>query len=460
MVNQVVLAVGLGLVAGLVVVVLYLLLQYFRQRSSANNYKYTQLTSDPRLRSRTIINQDIPPFYIPQPVSIPQQQPANGEIQRTGSISKEEYRHGHAHLSATVHSVNVRRKAEDSGGIQLDAINTGTISPPSLTPKLPRTPRTPRKISHSQKQSSKENLSIPQHRKVAVHKKNTEINLGKLEFSLYYDQSFRLLQIYATRGIKITILESVHPPDILITASIILNSKQIWEQKTRVVKKTNNPQFNEKLEAYGITPGKLSESMLRFQLFDTQTNTIVGEVEYVLKDLLPNKLTTKTLPLIPVETDETECTDEEKIEDLSSELGELSISLCHNPTDQKLMVKVNCARGLQQISKDGRLNPFVKLELTFCGRKLSTRTTKTAHNTRTPNFSEMYVFDVNSDKLPQITLFFKVKHRGMMRDVPLGTVHLGYCVNVESEYKHWEQAMEKPHLEIAQWHTLQEYFVE
>lgn len=92
-----------------------------------------------------------------------------------------------------------------------------------------------------------------------------------------------------------------------MSASIVLNGKQIWEQKTRVVKKTNDPQFNEKLEAYGITQGKLSEGMLRFQLLNTQTNTIIGEVEYILKDLPPNKLTTKTLPLIPVEIDETEC---------------------------------------------------------------------------------------------------------------------------------------------------------
>lgn len=105
-------------------------------------------------------------------------------------------------------------------------------------------------------------------------------------------------------------------------------------------------------------------------------------------------------------------------------------------------------------------DPFVKLEVTFCGRKLSSRITKTAHNTLTPNFSEAFVFDMHSDKLPQITLIFKVKHRGRMRDASLGTVHLGYCVNVESEYKHWEQVMEKPHLEIEQWHPIQEYFVE
>lgn len=42
--------------------------------------------------------------------------------------------------------------------------------------------------------------------------------------------------------------------------------------------------------------------------------------------------------------------------DSSAELGELSVSLCNNPTDQKLTVKINCARALQQISKDGKLS--------------------------------------------------------------------------------------------------------
>lgn len=44
--------------------------------------------------------------------------------------------------------------------------------------------------------------------------------------------------------------------------------------------------------------------------------------------------------------------------DLSAGLGELSISLCHNPTDQKLVVKVNGARGLQPIAH-GRLSEYL-----------------------------------------------------------------------------------------------------
>lgn len=302
---KVVLAVGLGLVAGFVVVIIYFMVQFFRHRSVTNEYKYKKLTSDPAFKSRTVINQDIPPFYIPQSVPVQLQQPIR---ERSGSISKEEYRNGHSLLSPTVHSVNVKRKEEDRSdrgtGIQLNAINTGSISPqPS-----PRSPKPPRKVSPTKKQSpQKEILLLPQHRKVAVYKKFPDSNLGKLEFSIYYDQSFRLLQIYVTRGIKIVSSEDNIPPDILVIASLSFNKNQIWEQKTRLVKNSNDPQFNEKLEAHGITAGKLLESTLHFQLFNDRANTIIGEVEYSLKELPANKLTSQTLPLIPVEIDETYC---------------------------------------------------------------------------------------------------------------------------------------------------------
>ena len=51
--------------------------------------------------------------------------------------------------------------------------------------------------------------------------------------------------------------------------------------------------------------------------------------------------------------------------DSSTELGELSISLCNNPTDQKLTVKVNCARALQPIAKDGKLSMCFLYEVDF-----------------------------------------------------------------------------------------------
>ena len=300
----VVLAVGLGLVTGFVVVVVYLLVQYLRRRSAIHDYKYSQLSTDPTFKTRAIIKQDIPSFYIPQPVSIQLQQPI-AALDRTDSIKKEDYRNGQTHLSPTVRSVHVRRKAEERGGIKLDAINTGALSSPPLAQK---TPKPPLKISPGKRKSLTPETSspFPQQRKVAVHKKKPDGSLGKLEFSLYYDQSFYLLQIYVTRGIKIPSTEADIPPEVLVVASLTFNENQIWEQKTRAAKKSNDPQFNEKLEAHNINPGKLHESSLHFQLFDDRTNKLIGEVDYSFKELPPNKLTNQTLPLHPVEIEEAE----------------------------------------------------------------------------------------------------------------------------------------------------------
>lgn len=301
----VVLAVGLGLVTGIVVVAVYLLVQYLRQRSLGQKYKYSQLPTDPTFRSRAIVKQDIPSFYIPHAVPVQLQQPI-GVIERVDSIKKEQYRNGRIHLSPTVHSVDVRRKPEERGGIKLDAINTGSMSSPPLVSKSPQTPR---KNSPPKKRNgvvTAQASPAPQHRKVAVHKKKPDSDLGKLEFSLYYDQSFRLLQIYVTRGIKIASPEANISPEILVVVSLTFEGSQIWEQKTRPASKSNDPQFNEKLEVHSIISGKLHASVLHFQLFDDQTKTLIGEVEYSLKELPPNKLIGQTLPLVPVELEESE----------------------------------------------------------------------------------------------------------------------------------------------------------
>ncbi|XP_068693595.1 synaptotagmin-7-like isoform X2 [Montipora capricornis] len=456
MVNQVFLAVGLGLVTGIFVVAVYFIIQYIRHRSSKDNRKYSQLSSDPKFRSRAIVKQDIPLFCIPRHVPFELQQPI-GALERTESLKKEQYCNGSTHMSPTVHRFDVRKKADDSGGVTHDAINPSPLPSP---PPVSNTPQTsPRKVP-----SISGLIPLPspssQQRKVAVHQKKPRSKLGKLEFSLYYDQSFRYLEIFVARGIKIASPEAGILPVVLVIGTITFEGTQIWEQKTRPASRSSDPVFNEKLAMNNIISGKLQASVLHFQLYDEQTKYLIGEVNYRLKELPPNKLSNQILPLeSAVNLEESGDSGEESSVDSCFALGELLISLCYNPTDQKLNVKIISARGLQPIA-NGRVNPFVKLDVTFCGRKLSSRSTKTAHHTLAPNFCELFVIDMQPDKLAQVTLIFKVKHSGRVRDVCIGTVHLGYCVHVEGEYRHWEQSMEKPHMEIEYWHPIQEQFVD
>ena len=65
---------------------------------------------------------------------------------------------------------------------------------------------------------------------------------------------------------------------------------------------------------------------------------------------------------------------------------------------------------------------FVKLEVHFCGRKLQTRTTKVVHKTQNPPFNEIFILDLSNDKLPQVTLVFKVKNKGRVRETHIGQV--------------------------------------
>lgn len=271
---------------------IYLLVQFLRRRSSREK-GYKELPAS----DRAIVKSDIPTFYIPQPVPFHPQQPIEP------SIRVEEYG-GRTHLPPSVQSRD--RSRTDASGISLTAINTGSICSPPLTPgKSPRP--APRKLPDKRKPSPPQTYQIGtpiQQRKKAVHKKRPESNLGKLEFSLYYDQSFRLLQVYVMRGIKIANSEDDISPDVLVIASLTFNDIQIWEQKTKTVKKTNDPQFNEKLEAHSIIAAKLRESLLHFQLFDDRTHKMIGEIDYSLKEIPSNKLTSQTLPLFRTEIED------------------------------------------------------------------------------------------------------------------------------------------------------------
>lgn len=275
-------------------------MQFLRRRSSREKGYKELPASEPNVGNRAILKSDIPTFYIPQPVPVQLQQPIDQEAKRTASIRREEYRNGRTHLPSAAQSLDGRRGTfDESSGINLGSINTKSICSPPLPPgKSPRLDR--RKLPEKRKPSPPQTY-LPgtpiQRRKVAVPTKKPESNLGKLEFSLYYDEAFRLLQVYVMRGIKIANSEDDISPDVLVIASLTFNENHIWEQKTKTVKKTNDPQFNEKLEAHNIIAAKLRESVLHFQLFDDRTHKIIGEIDYSLKDIPSNKSTNQTLPL-------------------------------------------------------------------------------------------------------------------------------------------------------------------
>lgn len=140
-------------------------------------------------------------------------------------------------------------------------------------------------------------------------------------------------------------------------------------------------------------------------------------------------------------------------DDAAYDGGDLKIELCHNPSEQKLIVRIADAKNLPLV-RGSKPDTFVKLEVHFCGRKLQSLTTKVVQKTQNPTFNEIFILDLSNDKMPQVTLVFKVKHKGRVREAHIGQVHLGYSVSVESEYRHWEQVVEKPQMAVEATHKI------
>ena len=102
------------------------------------------------------------------------------------------------------------------------------------------------------------------------------------------------------------------------------------------------------------------------------------------------------------------------------------------------------------------VDSFIKIVAHIGGRTIQTRSTKVVQRSQDPHWNETFKFDIPNDLVPKLTLVFKVKHKGKIgRATSLGQVNIGKCVNVESEYKHWVQVMDKPLMTIGAWHRIQ-----
>ena len=217
-------------------------------------------------RSRTVIPKDIPTFEIPGTlVTVPVQQPhrdIRGDSD-PAKFAKNEYKPGL--LPRSNHITLVQ----------------GSLSPPAAHRRRSSSLQLEEIMT-----ASSANLTPRQRRKIAVHEK-LPTKIGKLEFSVYYDLAQKLLNINVMRVSKI---KRDVLPDTAIAVALVCKGKQLWHDKTRTVKRNFSPQFNQKLEAYGIAAEKIHNSVLQFLAYEEQSSCLMGEAEFSLDEFPNNKL--------------------------------------------------------------------------------------------------------------------------------------------------------------------------
>ncbi|RWS26251.1 Synaptotagmin-4-like protein, partial [Leptotrombidium deliense] len=276
------------------------------------------------------------------------------------------------------------------------------------------------------------------------------VYLGKLHFKLKYN--------YEKHALCITVVKCEDlpaPRDANVSNSDpyvklqLLPDKQ-HKVKTRVLRKTLNPIYDEDFTFYGINPTQLETTTLHFVVlsFDRYSrDDIIGEVIYQLGHLHFDTLE-KQISLV------------QDISPRSYKLrtqgrGEILVSLCYQPAANRLTVVVLKARNLPKLDVTGLCDPYVKIYLLYNNQRIAKKKTHVKKRTTNPVFNESFVFDVPyNEGLDNLSLeFLLLDYDRVTKNEVIGKLEIGSKAT-GTALKHWKDVASSPRRQIAEWHKL------
>ncbi|XP_073172115.1 double C2-like domain-containing protein beta isoform X2 [Lepidochelys kempii] len=250
--------------------------------------------------------------------------------------------------------------------------------------------------------------------------------LGTLDFSLLYDQENNALHC-------------------------TINKAKANKLRTKTLRNTLNPTWNETLTYYGITDEDMVRKTLRISVCDEDKfrhNEFIGETRIPLKKLKPNQTKTFSICLekqLPID----------KTEDKSlEERGRILISLKYSSQKQGLLVGIIRCAHLAAMDANGYSDPYVKTYLKPDEDKKSKHKTAVKKKTLNPEFNEEFCYEIKHGDLAKKTLEVTVWDYdiGKSNDF-IGGVVLG--INAKGErLKHWFDCLKNKDKKIERWHTL------
>nr|XP_046912338.1 synaptotagmin-4-like [Dermatophagoides farinae] len=280
---------------------------------------------------------------------------------------------------------------------------------------------------------------------------NVAKNLGKLHFKLKYSYEKRALCLAINRCTDLQAKDAASTLDPYVKIQLLPEKQH--KAKTRVLRKSLNPIYNEEFTFYGITSNLLEMLAIHFVIlnFDRfSRDEILGEVVCRLNqfefDSLEKQLTL-CRDIVPLGN-------KLKIQDL----GELLVSLCYQPIANRLTVVILKARNLPKMDLTGLCDPYVKIYVFHNGERISKKRTHIKRRTLSPVFNESFVFDIPADEgLDNIHLQFMIyDHDRVTRNELIGKVEIGSKTGIPATEKHWHEVIKSPRRQIAEWHKLRE----
>ncbi|EEB16035.1 synaptotagmin-4, putative [Pediculus humanus corporis] len=225
--------------------------------------------------------------------------------------------------------------------------------------------------------------------------------------------------------------------------------------KTRVLRKTRNPVYDEDFTFYGISPSQLQATTLHFVVlsFDRYSrDDIIGEVFCSLSNIDVTQFENQQLAL---------CREIQprSIKIRSQGRGEILISLCWQPAANRLTVVILKARNLPKMDVTGLADPYVKMYLLCNNQRIAKKKTHVKKRTLNPVFNESFIFEIpaGAEKLDNISLeFLLLDWDRVTKNEVIGRLELGGEKATGTALHHWNEVCNSPRRQIAEWHKLKE----
>ncbi|NXV45555.1 RP3A protein, partial [Uria aalge] len=317
--------------------------------------------------------------------------------------------------------------------------------------------------------------------------------LGALEFSLLYDQensSLHCTLIKAkVRGflhrVFFIIFQGLKPMDSngladpYVKLHLLPGASKSNKLRTKTLRNTRNPVWNETLVYHGITDedmqrktlrqaGELGCPVVRISVCDEDKfghNEFIGETRVSLKKLKANQKKNFNICLervIPVSLCEIPrvpisgrfLLQVDRGGDVE-ERGKILVSLMYSTQQGGLIVGIVRCVHLAAMDANGYSDPFVKLWLKPDMGKKAKHKTQIKKKTLNPEFNEEFFYDIKHSDLAKKSLDISVWDYdiGKSNDY-IGGCQLGITAKGE-RLKHWYECLKNKDKKIERWHTLQ-----
>ncbi|XP_038618759.1 rabphilin-3A isoform X1 [Tachyglossus aculeatus] len=294
--------------------------------------------------------------------------------------------------------------------------------------------------------------------------------LGALEFSLLYDQDNSSLQCTIIKAKGLKPMDSNGLADPYVKLHLLPGASKSNKLRTKTLRNTRNPVWNETLIYHGITDEDMQRKTLRISVCDEDKfghNEFIGETRFSLKKLKPNQKKNFNICLervIPMKRAGTTGSargmalyEEEQVDRAGEieERGKILVSLMYSTQQGGLIVGIVRCVHLAAMDANGYSDPFVKLWLKPDMGKKAKHKTQIKKKTLNPEFNEEFFYDIKHSDLAKKSLDISVWDYdiGKSNDY-IGGCQLGITAKGE-RLKHWYECLKNKDKKIERWHNLQ-----